>query len=100
MLFKKEKKNKFVGKHFILNEKDKEKSLIAINKIIGQLETIKKDIINDNACDDTLVQILAIKGGVSSLGRNLVGKGILDCINEYSKEELELVIKNVFKLDS
>jgi DNA-binding FrmR family transcriptional regulator len=99
MLFQKEKKNNFVGKHFVLDTKDKEKSLIAINKVIGQLETIKKDITNDNACDDTLVQILAIRGGISALGRNLVGKGILDCINEYSRDELELVIKNIFKLD-
>jgi hypothetical protein len=42
---------------------------------------------------------MAIKGGVESMGRNLVGKGILDCLTEYSREELELIIKNLFKLD-
>jgi DNA-binding FrmR family transcriptional regulator len=99
MLFQKDKKPKFVGKHFKLGDKDKASTLTAINKIIGQLETIKKDVTNDNACDDTLVQVMAIKGGVSAMGRNLVGKGILDCIEGYSREELELIIKNLFKLD-
>jgi DNA-binding FrmR family transcriptional regulator len=93
------KKTKHVGRHFTLSDKDKQLNITAINKIIGQLETIKKDVQNDNSCDETLVQILAIKGGVASVGRNLVGKGILDCMGEYSREELELVIKNLFKLD-
>lgn len=101
MIFgKKTKTNQssFVGKHFTLNEEDKAKSRLAINKIIGQLETLKNDIETDNACDESLVQILAIKGGVESVGRNLVGKGLLDCINQYSRAELELIIKNLFKI--
>jgi DNA-binding FrmR family transcriptional regulator len=88
-----------VGKHFILSEKDKQNTLSSINKIIGQLETVKKDVLANDACDETLIQIMAIKGGVESMGRNLVGKGILDCLTEYSREELELIIKNLFKLD-
>jgi DNA-binding FrmR family transcriptional regulator len=93
------KSNSVVGKHFKLQEEDKAKTITALNKIIGQLETIKKDISTDNACDDTLTQILSIRGGVASVGRNLVGKGILDCLDKYTKSELELVIKNMFKLD-
>jgi DNA-binding FrmR family transcriptional regulator len=99
MLFQKEKKPPMVGKHFTLSDKDKATTLISINKIIGQLETIKRDVSTDNACDDSLVQIMAIKGGVQSLGRNLIGKGILDCMDNYSREEMEMIIKNLFKLD-
>jgi hypothetical protein len=43
--------------------------------------------------------VLAIKGGVSKIGREMIGTGILDCLDEYSKEELELVFKNLLKLD-
>lgn len=100
MLFQKKPNTiKHVGKHFNLTDTDKAKMTTSINKIIGQLETIKKDISNDNACDESLTQILAIKGGVSSLGRNLVGVGILDCMANYSREELDLLIKNMMKLD-
>jgi DNA-binding FrmR family transcriptional regulator len=92
------KKTKAVGKHFILDQNDKKAVESSINKIIGQLETVKKDVLTDNACDETLTQILAIKGGVESVGRNLVGKGILDCIGSYSRQELEIIIKNLFKI--
>lgn len=99
MIFQKKVKIKHVGKHFILDEGEKAKFKLAINKIIGQLETLKKDIDTDNTCDESLTQILAIKGGVESIGRNLVGKGVLDCLNEYSRDELELIVKNLFKLN-
>jgi DNA-binding FrmR family transcriptional regulator len=99
MLFGNKKKTVTVGKHFKHSDADKQKFVSGINKLIGQLETIKKDILNDNACDESLIQILAIKGGVSKIGREMIGKGILDCLDEYSKEELELVFKNLLKLD-
>ena len=97
MLFK-SKKTKSVGKHFLLEDKEKELIIRNINKIIGQLETIKEDVMAGNACDDSLVIILAIKGGLEKVGRELVGKGILNCLNDYSSDELELIIKNLFKL--
>ncbi len=92
------KKTKSVGKHFILEEKEKETFVKNINKIIGQLETLKEDIRTDNACDESLTQILAVKGGVEKVGRELVGKGVLECLTNYSTSELELIIKNLFKL--
>lgn len=93
------KKPKSVGKHFINTDSDKKKLIVGINRIIGQLETIKSDIVTDNACDETLTQIMAVKGGVEKIGRELVGKGILDCLQSYSRDELEIIIKNMFKLD-
>jgi len=98
-MFFNSKQKKSVGKHFILNEEEKRKLVLNISKIVGQLESIKKDIINDEACDESLNQILAIKGGVEKVGRELVGKGVLDCLNQYSHDELEVIIKNLFKLN-
>ena len=105
MLFSKKKpranpsSRSIVGKHFKHTDADKAKFSSGINKLIGQLETIKRDIENDNACDDSLIQILAVKGGVARIGQELVGKGILDCLGEYSKDELQLIFRNLFKLD-
>jgi DNA-binding FrmR family transcriptional regulator len=97
-MFLTKKKTKTVGKHFILNEEDKRKMVLAINKIIGQLESIRTEVQNDDACDESLNQILAIKGGVEKVGRELIAKGVLDCLKDYSKEELDIIIKNLFKL--
>ena len=99
MLFQKKSAKKSVGKHFIHNDEQKKKLSSAINRIIGQLETIKTEINNDDSCDESLVQIMAIKGGVEKVGREMVGSGILDCLSDYSREELEVIIKNLFKLD-
>jgi DNA-binding FrmR family transcriptional regulator len=90
---------KSVGKHFTHTEDQKKKLTSAINRIIGQLETIKTEINNDDSCDESLVQIMAIKGGVEKVGREMVGNGILDCLGQYNREELEIIIKNLFKLD-
>lgn len=86
-----------VGKHFQLEDTAKKKLVTYLSKIIGQLERIKQDIQTDNACDESLVQILAIKGGLVKVSSDLVSLGILNCIEDYSKEELELILKNVFK---
>jgi DNA-binding FrmR family transcriptional regulator len=99
MLFSKKPVPKSVGKHFIHSDEQKKKLSSAINRIIGQLETIKTEINNNDSCDESLVQIMAIKGGVEKLGREMVGNGILDCLDQYSRQELEIVIKNLFKLD-
>jgi len=97
MIFK--KKTKTVGKHFILTDAEKQKMTLAVNRIIGQLETIKKDINLNEACDESLTQILAIKGGVSRVGLDLLSSGVLDCLQDYTQDELALVFKNMFKLD-
>jgi DNA-binding FrmR family transcriptional regulator len=90
---------KSVGKHFVHTEDQKKKLISSINRITGQLEKIKTEIINDDSCDESLVQIMAIKGGVEKIGREMVGNGILDCLGQYNRKELEIIIKNLFKLD-
>jgi len=96
MLFRTQKKS--VGKHFLLKDDEKQKISADINKIIGQLEAIKRDVLADDACDESLNQILAIKGGVEKIGRELIGKGVLACLSDYSPAELEVIIKNLIKL--
>jgi DNA-binding FrmR family transcriptional regulator len=98
-MFFKNNNTKIVGKHFTLSEGDKQKLATNINKVIGQLESIKQDILTDNSCDQSLVQILAVKGGVASVGKELIGKGVLNCLQDYTQDELELIIKNLLKLD-
>lgn len=93
------KKNHYIGRHFKFRQEDKSKLISSLNKVIGQLETVKQDVETDNSCDDTLTQILAIRGGVASIGRNLIGRGVIDNIGDYSKPELELILKNFLKLD-
>jgi DNA-binding FrmR family transcriptional regulator len=91
--------SKYVGKHFQFSPKDKNDLVMSLSRIIGQLQTIRMDVENDNACDQSLTQILAARGGLSKIAKEMVGRGVLDCKDTYSKEEFETILKNILKLD-
>jgi DNA-binding FrmR family transcriptional regulator len=82
-----------------LKPEEKKSLTISLKKIIGQLQTILSDIDGDHACDETLTQIMAVRGGVSRVGKDLIGMGILACMKKYSKEELQTAIEALYKMD-
>jgi FrmR/RcnR family transcriptional regulator, repressor of frmRAB operon len=46
---------------------EKKKLLVRVNRIQGQLQSIRKAIEEDAACEDVLQQIAACRGAVNSL---------------------------------
>jgi hypothetical protein len=42
---------------------------------------------------------MAARGGLSKIAKEMVGRGVLDCRDTYSKDEFELILKNMLKLD-
>jgi DNA-binding FrmR family transcriptional regulator len=85
--------------HIKLKQEDQRKLTIALKKIIGQLQTILCDIEENHACDETLTQLMAVRGGAARVGKDLIGMGILACMNKYTKEELQTAIEALYKLD-
>jgi DNA-binding FrmR family transcriptional regulator len=81
-----------------LKPEDKRKITISIKKIIGQLQTILSDVEGNHACDETLTQLMAVRGGVSRVGKDMIGLGILACMNKYTKEELQTAIEALYKM--
>jgi DNA-binding FrmR family transcriptional regulator len=84
--------------HIKLKSEDKAAAVISLKRIIGQLQAIQLEIEEDEACDQTLTQILAARGGLARVGKDLVSKGILSCLTKYSREELERAMETMFKL--
>jgi DNA-binding FrmR family transcriptional regulator len=84
--------------HIKLKPDDKKNTIMSLKRIIGQLQTIQNEIENDEACDQTLTQILAARGGLARVGKDLVGLGILSCLGKYSRKELEQAIELLFKM--
>ncbi len=82
-----------------LQNEDRKKIVQNINKVIGQLESAKKDILEDHACEETLYLLMAARGATNRVAKDLIQNGILKCISNYSPEELESAIKILFKLD-
>jgi DNA-binding FrmR family transcriptional regulator len=81
-----------------LKENDKKQIVTNIKKIIGQLQTILGDVDENHACDETLTQIMAVRGGVSRVGKDLIGLGILECMSKYTKEELKIAVEALYKM--
>jgi DNA-binding FrmR family transcriptional regulator len=84
--------------HIKLKPEDKKNTVMSLKRIIGQLQTIQNEIENDEACDQTLTQILAARGGLARVGKDLVGLGILSCLSKYSRKELEQAVELLFKM--
>jgi DNA-binding FrmR family transcriptional regulator len=82
-----------------LGQEEKKSISISLKKIIGQTQAILSDIEGDHACDETLTQIMAVRGGISRVGKDLVRLGILDCMGKYTKEELISAIEALYKMD-
>jgi DNA-binding FrmR family transcriptional regulator len=81
-----------------LKPENKKQIINSLKRIIGQLQTILSDIDGDHACDETLTQIMAVRGGVSRVGKDLIGMGILECMDKYTKEELQSAIEALYKM--
>lgn len=74
------------------SEIEKKTIITRINKIQGQLNGVKKMIIDDKYCNDVLVQLLAIEKATRSLSNLILDNHFHTClISEIKKDNLEIV---------
>lgn len=81
-----------------LPPKDIQQLSISLKKIIGQLQSLSDQINEKSINDQTFVQLLAAKGGISRVCKDIISKGILSNLNEYSTEELDNALNIILKL--
>ena len=84
------------------NEEDKRQIIIRLNKIIGQMNGVKKMIENDRYCFDVLSQLSAIDKAIGSLSSKLIEKNQHKSVVEERKkgylktvEELSELFKRI-----
>lgn len=70
---------------------------IRINKIIGQLEGLKRELSKDNYdCEQVMQQFKAATGAMKSLGRQVVIQDLKQCTsNGMSVEDREIRIESL-----
>lgn len=81
-----------------LTPQDNKAVVISIKKIIGQLQSLSVQIEEKSINDQTFVQLLAAKGGVSRICKDIISKGVLTKLGEYSPQELNKALDIIFKL--
>lgn len=82
-----------------LSEEDRKHLEISIKKIIGQLQTLSSQVDGNMISDQTFIQLLAVKGGVSRVCKDIISRGVMANIKDYSPEELDKALDIIFKLD-
>ena len=69
-----------VCKKKIRTEEEKKVLTTRINKIVGQMNGIKKMIDEDRYCDDILIQLAAIEKSVKSLSTVILDNHMRTCL--------------------
>lgn len=63
-----------------MNEEDKKKYTIRLNRIEGSVRGINRMISDDRHCDELLIQIAAVTKSLKSLGQELLHNHMKTCM--------------------
>ncbi len=80
------------------SDEDKNKLVTRINKLIGQMNGIKKMIENDRYCDDILIQLSAIDKSIKSLANVILDNHMHTCLIENIENGNYEVINEIIDL--
>ena len=70
-----------------LSETDKEKLILRLKRIEGQVRGIQRMIDEDKYCVDILTQVSAIRGALKKVGLKLLDKHTHGCVQRAIKNE-------------
>lgn len=80
------------------SDEDKNKLVTRINKLIGQMNGIKKMIEDDRYCDDILIQLSAIDKSIKSLANVILDNHMHTCLIENIEKGNYEVINEIIDL--
>ena len=79
------------------NEEDKKKLLSRLNRITGQLDGIKKMVLDDRYCGDILIQLAAADKAVKSLASLILDNHMHSCLikslNEGDTSKIDEIVE-------
>ena len=82
-------------KKTVRSEETKNKINVRVNKIVGQLNGIKRMVDEDRYCDDVLIQLAAIDKSVKSLAAVILDQHLRNCIVNSIREGDESVVEEI-----
>lgn len=68
-----------------------------INRLIGQIEGIRRMIEKRRNCEEIIQQILAARQALSKIGLIILKEGLLE-ISPKEKEKMKKLISNAFRI--
>lgn len=85
-------------KKVIRSEEDKKNLINRINRILGQVDGVKKMIENDRYCPDILIQLASIEKSIKSLSSIILDNHMHSCVLKGIKEGDESKIDEIIDL--
>ena len=85
-------------KKVIRSEDDKKNLINRINRILGQVDGVKKMIENDRYCPDILIQLASIEKSIKSLSSIILDNHMHSCVLKGIKEGDESKIDEIIDL--
>lgn len=82
----------------IRTEAEKKKIENHLNRIIGQMQGVKKMIADDRYCGDILIQLSAVAKSVKSLATNILDDHLHSCIVNSIKQGDESAVDEIMEL--
>lgn len=83
-----------------LTEESRKKAIANLNRAIGQIKSVIKDLEEDHACEESITQLQAARGAINSQIGKLIDDGILSCLTNYPSDKVNLIIKKILKMQS
>ena len=80
------------------SEEDKKNLINRINRILGQVDGVKKMIENDRYCPDILIQLASIEKSIKSLSSIILDNHMHSCVIKGIKEGDESKIDEIIDL--
>ena len=79
--------------------KDNQKIITRLKRIVGQLNGVEKMILDDKYCIDIITQTSAIKNAISSLEDEMLESHLAHCLHkETNKNRLAEMQKEIIKV--
>lgn len=74
-----------------------DKALTQLKRIRGQIDGVVSMYEDERMCVDVVRQIIAVRNSLSSVARDLLTDEAYRCSKEQTPEELDKVLKELFK---
>jgi DNA-binding FrmR family transcriptional regulator len=85
--------------NYPLQETDIQHLVNSINRLVGVIESSKKDIVEKHACLETLGKLLSAQKALSTVAKEMIKRGIIQCAEDYNPAELSAVLETMFKFN-
>ena len=82
----------------VRSEDEKKDLQIRLNRIIGQLNGIKKMIDEDRYCNDILIQLLSVNKSIKSLSNQILDNHMHSCLIESINNGDDSVVDEIMEM--